>query len=101
VAMRFHSAGLFSLFFILFGILFAFAYTQSMFHGVSGAVHRSRRMIIHEVLLTVGTILGAVGGGAIYERLSFSSLLALCGIVALAVVALEMIGSVVLERRRA
>ncbi|MGI6489563.1 MAG: hypothetical protein ACOXZ7_03295 [Sphaerochaeta sp.] len=43
VAMRFHSAGLFSLFFILFGILFAFAYTQSMFHGVSGAVHRSRR----------------------------------------------------------
>ncbi|HQB90636.1 MAG TPA: MFS transporter [Sphaerochaeta sp.] len=101
VAMRFHSAGLFSLFFILFGILFAFAYTQSMFHGVSGAVHRSRRMIIHEVLLTVGTILGAVGGGAIYERLSFSSLLALCGIVALAVVALEMIGAVVLERRRA
>ncbi len=100
-AVRFHSIALFSLFFILFGVLFAFAYTQSMFHGVSGAVHRSRRMIIHEVLLTVGTILGAVGGGAIYERLSFSSLLGVSGIVALTVVAAEMIGALALERRSA
>ena len=100
-ATRFHGPGLFSLFFTLFGALFAFAYTQSMFHGVSGAVHRSRRMIIHEVLLTVGTILGAVGGGAIYERLSFSALLLVSGIVAWAVVAAEMIGALALEGRSA
>ncbi|MCK9547232.1 MAG: MFS transporter [Sphaerochaeta sp.] len=98
-ATRFHSLPLFALFFTLFGFLFAFAYTQSMFHGVSGSVHRSRRMIIHEVLLTIGTILGAVGGGTIYERLSFSSLLGVGGIVALVVVAVELIVSLTLEQR--
>lgn len=94
VAMGFSSPVPYALFFVLFGFLFALAYTQSMFHGVSGAVHRSRRMVIHEVLLTVGTILGAVGGGAIYEHLSFSSVLAVCGVVALVVVAVEMIRAV-------
>ncbi len=92
--MGFSSPVPYALFFVLFGFLFASAYTQSMFHGVSGAVHRSRRMVIHDVLLTVGTILGAVGGGAIYEHLSFSSVLAVCGVVALVVVAVEMIRAV-------
>lgn len=52
----------------LFGILFAAQYSSSIFHGVSGSIHRERRMAIHEAVLTVGIITGAIGGGEIYQR---------------------------------
>ncbi len=100
LAMRITSQSGWAMFFIVFGFLFSFAYTQSMFHGVSGAVHRSRRMIIHEVLLTAGTIVGSVGGGAIYERLSFSSLLLWCGTAALVLVGVEMGGALLVGHKK-
>jgi len=52
----------------LFGILFAGGYSSSIFHGVSGSIHREKRMAIHESVLTVGVIIGATGGGEIYQR---------------------------------
>jgi MFS family permease len=52
----------------LFGVLFAAQYSSSIFHGVSGSIHREKRMAIHESVLTIGIILGAVGGGEIYQR---------------------------------
>jgi len=100
MAVSFATVGPYALFFFLFGILFAFAYDQSMFHGASGSVNRSNRMIIHEVLLTIGTILGAVGGGYIYEQLSFSLLLRMIGFAALVLVGLEMLLALLLERRK-
>lgn len=53
------------------GLLQALLYTNSIFYGASGAADRGRRMTIHEALLTVGQVLGAVGGGLLYGRLSF------------------------------
>ncbi|MCK5196926.1 MAG: MFS transporter, partial [Spirochaetales bacterium] len=52
----------------LFGILPAAQYSSSIFHGVSGSIHQERRMAIHEAVLTVGIITGAIGGGEIYQR---------------------------------
>jgi predicted MFS family arabinose efflux permease len=52
----------------LFGILFAAQYSSSIFHGVSGSIHRVKRMAIHEAVLTVGVITGAIGGGEIYQH---------------------------------
>ena len=52
----------------LFGILFAGGYSSSIFHGVSGSIHREKRMAIHEAVLTVGVITGAIGGGEIYQH---------------------------------
>ena len=52
----------------LFGIIFAGGYSSSIFHGVSGSIHREKRMAIHEAVLTVGVILGAIGGGEIYQH---------------------------------
>ncbi len=52
----------------LFGILFAVQYSSSIFHGVSGSVHREKRMAVHEAVLTVGVITGSIGGGEIYQR---------------------------------
>jgi len=76
-------------FFLFFGVDFAFGYSLSMFHGVAGCVERSRRMAIHEILLTVGQITGSILGGYIYQNQSFSRILTLYGVSALVVVGLE------------
>jgi len=87
--MTIHSLVLFALFFFCFGIIFAFSYCLSMFHGVSGCVNKAKRMTIHEVLLTIGQIIGAVLGGVIYERFSFSRILLLIGTVTFVVLLVE------------
>jgi len=56
-----------------FGILFAFQYSSSIFHGVSGSINRERRMAVHESVLTAGLITGSVGGGAIYQSLGITA----------------------------
>lgn len=90
VLTGFSSMVAYGLFFLLFGILFATAYTQSMFHGASGSINRSQRMIIHEVLLTVGSIIGAVLGGYLYEKFSFSLVLLSIGLGTIVVVSVEL-----------
>lgn len=100
IAMGFSSPLPFAFFFLFFGILFAFAYDQSMFHGASGSVNRSGRMIIHEVLLTFGTIIGAVVGGSIYEQLSFSKVLLVIGTAAIVLVLGELFVASFIESTR-
>ncbi|MFA7371252.1 MAG: MFS transporter [Sphaerochaetaceae bacterium] len=63
------------IFFFLYGILFACAYSMSIFHGASGSLYRAKRMMIHEVLLTIGTVLGSIFGGGIYQKYGFSKVL--------------------------
>ena len=99
VLTGFSSMFAYGLFFLLFGILFATAYAQSMFHGASGSINRSQRMIVHEVLLTVGTIIGAVLGGYLYETFSFSLVLLSIGLGTLVVLSLELITAFTLSRR--
>jgi predicted MFS family arabinose efflux permease len=83
------SALVFGLCFLAFGVVFAFGYSLSMFHGVAGCQKRARRMAIHEILLTVGQITGSVAGGAIYQYQSFSRILSVYGAIALVVVCVE------------
>ncbi|AEC01960.1 MFS transporter [Parasphaerochaeta coccoides] len=86
-------------FFVVFGSVFATAYTMSIFHGASGSVHRARRMMIHEVLLTFGMIIGAASGGFVYEHLGFPTvMLVLAGLGAFAVV-MEIIVAIALRGR--
>lgn len=73
-------AGL-ALFFLLFGILFAMAYSYSIFHGASGSVNRSSRMLIHEVLLTIGTVIGSIVGGTLYQYIDYSMVLYACAVL--------------------
>jgi predicted MFS family arabinose efflux permease len=82
----------YALFFALFGILFAFAYSFSIFHGASGSVHRSKRMLIHEILLTIGTITGSIGGGYFYEAFGYNTVLKASSIFVL----MPVLGSLVL-----
>ncbi|MDY0289415.1 MAG: MFS transporter [Sphaerochaeta sp.] len=99
VLTGFSSMLAYSLFFLLFGLLFATAYAQSMFHGASGSTNRSHRMIVHEVLLTVGTIIGAVLGGYLYESFSFSLVLLSIGLGTLVVVFFELVVAFAVNRR--
>ena len=62
----------------LLGLLSAFIYTNAMFHGVSGSVERSKRMSIHEAILTCGVVLGSLLGGNIYHHFSMRLVYALC-----------------------
>jgi predicted MFS family arabinose efflux permease len=93
IGIRATSMGSLAVFFLLFGILFAMVYTFSIFHGASGSVNRSRRMVIHEVLLTVGTILGASLGGTIYQHFDYALVLQFCSILVFIPVIFEIIRS--------
>lgn len=84
-----------SVFFISFGFVFPFLYMQSMFHGASGAVNRTERMIIHEVLLTGGYILGSVLGGFLLDYFSYSNMMTYFAILILVSVAIEYIISLI------
>lgn len=64
----------FAVLFALYGAVFALSYNLSIFHGAEGAVDRHKRMVIHEVLLTVGTIIGSLFGGFVYQYFSFKIL---------------------------
>lgn len=55
-------------FILLFGLLYAASYNNSIFHGSSGAVNRGRRMAIHEAVLTMGVASGSLGGGILYQQ---------------------------------
>ena len=68
-------------FFSIYGLLFALAYSMSIFHGASGSLHLSQRMMIHEVLLTLGNIIGAIFGGGIYQKYGFSRVLLIASVV--------------------
>ncbi|MBI9097661.1 MAG: MFS transporter [Spirochaetaceae bacterium] len=66
---------------IIFGLLFAHMYTNSIFHGVSGSIHREKRMAIHESFLTIGVIAGSAGGGFIYEHASIGITFLYCALI--------------------
>lgn len=85
--------------FILFGVVFALIYMQSIFHGVSGSVNRTRRMIIHEVLLTGGMVLGSIGSGYIYEKINFQRVMIYFSIFMTIAIIFELIGALIYKIR--
>jgi predicted MFS family arabinose efflux permease len=72
---------------------------MSMFHGISGALKRSRRAGIHETILALGSISGVVSGGYLYQRYSFSTTLFVIGIVSLIAFVGECVAMGVLSQR--
>jgi DHA1 family multidrug resistance protein-like MFS transporter/DHA1 family quinolone resistance protein-like MFS transporter len=63
----------FSLGLAALGLIQALCYNSSIFYGASGARDKSKRMTIHESLLTAGQIFGSIAGGFMYQQLSWSS----------------------------
>ena len=65
--LAFKSIPAYAVLFALYGAVFALSYNLSIFHGAEGAKERHKRMVIHEVLLTIGTIVGSLVGGFVYQ----------------------------------
>ena len=82
---------IFAPFFVVFGFVFALSYVLSMFHGASGAKNREKRMMVHEVLLTVGTVIGSLFGGIIYDNFSFNTVLYAISLATTVVIVVEIL----------
>ena len=60
--------------FILYGLVFALGYELSIYHSAEGGGDRHKRMVVHEVLITLGQVFGSFVGSALYEYFSFRTL---------------------------
>lgn len=83
----------------LFGVLFAAQYSSSIFHGVSGSIHREKRMVIHESVLTLGVIFGAVGGGILYQHWGMAAAFNSAAAAAVIILVFQIIILVFLKRK--
>lgn len=87
------------IFFALIGFHFALMYEMSLFHGMSGAVNKTRRMTIHEVVLTAGMVIGNVVGGTIYRSYGFNSIMLWLFRLAVIVVIVEILFSIFYKKK--
>lgn len=87
--LAFKSIPAYALLFALYGAVFALSYNLSIFHGAEGAKERHKRMVIHEVLLTIGTIVGSLVGGFVYQYFSFKTLVLIITVISLFTVVFE------------
>lgn len=87
--LAFKSIPTYALLFALYGAVFALSYNLSIFHGAEGAKERHKRMVIHEVLLTIGTIVGSLVGGFVYQYFSFKTLVLTITVISLFTVVFE------------
>jgi DHA1 family multidrug resistance protein-like MFS transporter/DHA1 family quinolone resistance protein-like MFS transporter len=74
-SLAFNNIFTLSIFFFSFGLFFPFVYVMSIFHGASGAINRTRRMVIHEVLLSLGVVGGSFIGGILYDKFSYNQMM--------------------------
>ena len=81
------------------GALAAVAYVESVFHGVAGSVRRGRRMAVHEALLTVGALTGALGGGFLYQASGMPVVFVVYGLMLLATAGVQALLLAGLRRR--
>jgi DHA1 family multidrug resistance protein-like MFS transporter/DHA1 family quinolone resistance protein-like MFS transporter len=101
IAKDFTSIISLSLFFFSFGILFPFVYLSSMFHGASGSINRTSRMIIHEVLLSLGCMFGSILGGILYDHYSYSKMMLIFFIFITICVTIEVLISLIRNKQHA
>ena len=87
--------------FLLYGFVFALVYELSIFHGAYGAENPDRRMVIHEVLINVGQVLGSVLGGVLYQKYPFKLILMLLSLITISALLVETVTYNAMKRRRA
>jgi DHA1 family multidrug resistance protein-like MFS transporter/DHA1 family quinolone resistance protein-like MFS transporter len=80
-----------ALLFGLLGIVMAFSYSVSIFHGASGSSNRIKRMAIHESTLSFGLIAGSAAGGMLYETSAVRQVYLMCAAVFVLILAFQLI----------
>jgi len=82
---------------VVAGLGVSFLYASHLYYGVSGGRHRARLMTLHEILLSLGFIVGSYGGGLTAEWFGRRFPYVLLCVIMLAAVGVE---SVLRGRRR-
>ncbi len=88
--LAYAASGAFALFLCagITGVGISFLYASHLYYGVTGGARRSRRMAIHEVLVSAGFLIGAYGGGLLADVIGLRAPYVvgcgalLCGVVA-------------------
>jgi len=82
----------------LIGLLGSLSYFNSMFHGIAGSSNRAARSALHESLLGVGHISGAVLGGVLYQHYSVVAAYLTCAAIVVVGVAAQAVISIWAKR---
>jgi len=88
---KINSLFLTGVFFALIGMMFALMYEMSLFNGMNGAINKTRRMTIHEVILTLGIVIGNIAGGRIYRISDYNSNMLWLSRLTILILAVELI----------
>lgn len=76
---------------VFLGASFALIYTQALFYAMSGATNKSKRMMIHEVVLTIGAVAGSSIGGYLYRQAGWGGLIDAAMTAFLCIFAVELL----------
>lgn len=84
---------------LIFGLLVGQGYTNSMFHGVSGATDKAWRMALHEMIINGGIIIGSASGGIAYGVSGLKAAYLVCVAVGLVSLSITLIALKMMRRR--
>jgi len=87
--------------FVVVGAVAAFSYSTAIFHGVSGAREKARRVGAHEAILGTSTVTGSILAGWAYQEVSISAVLIGCAGVCLFAAAAQTLGAFLFRRAMA
>ncbi len=72
------------------GLAGGVAYSSSLYYGVSGGRRRAALAAIHEMLLSAGFMMGAIGGGELSQRYGLVSPYRFCALVLVGAVLIQV-----------
>ena len=88
-----------AVFFIIFGTIYVFGYEFSIFHCAVGKKDRTRAMMFHEAMISIGSVCGALIGGFLFDKAGFKAIMtALSAATVLILIASTAAGKIMMRR---
>jgi len=94
-----HTAWQMGLCLIVGGVCVGLIYSSDLYYGVSGGVKRARLMAVHELLLSIGFVIGSFGGGWVTGHIALRAAYPICATLLAAGMLIQV--AVLLRRRTA
>ena len=99
IPMFLSSTAAIALFFLVFGTIYVFGYEFSIFHCAVGKKDRTRAMMLHEAMISIGSVCGALIGGFLFDKAGFQAIMtALAASTVLILLATTIAGRMLMRR---